>query len=48
MAAFIISLEGVVQKGRQLGRQLGFPTANVALGDYVAPRYGIYANVGHA
>jgi len=32
-----------VQKGRQLGRQLGFPTANVQLGDYVAPRFGVYA-----
>jgi riboflavin kinase/FMN adenylyltransferase len=37
------SIEGVVQKGRQLGRTLGFPTANVSLGDYVAPRFGVYA-----
>jgi riboflavin kinase/FMN adenylyltransferase len=37
------SIEGLVQKGRQLGRQLGFPTANVPLGDYVAPRFGVYA-----
>jgi len=37
------AIEGVVQKGRQLGRQLGFPTANVPLGDYVAPRFGVYA-----
>jgi riboflavin kinase / FMN adenylyltransferase len=37
------AIEGVVQKGRQLGRQLGFPTANVALGDYVAPCFGVYA-----
>ncbi len=37
------AIEGVVQKGRQLGRRLGFPTANVALGDYVAPRFGVYA-----
>ena len=37
------AIEGVVQKGRQLGRQLGFPTANVFLGDYVAPRFGVYA-----
>jgi riboflavin kinase/FMN adenylyltransferase len=33
----------VVQKGRQLGRKLGFPTANVPLGDYVAPKFGVYA-----
>jgi len=37
------AIEGLVQKGRQLGRQLGFPTANVPLGDYVAPRHGVYA-----
>jgi riboflavin kinase / FMN adenylyltransferase len=37
------SIEGVVRRGRQLGRQLGFPTANVALEDYVAPKLGIYA-----
>ncbi|MGI8841334.1 MAG: bifunctional riboflavin kinase/FAD synthetase [Caulobacteraceae bacterium] len=37
------AIEGVVQKGRQLGRRLGFPTANVPLGDYVAPRFGAYA-----
>ena len=37
------AIEGVVQRGRQLGRRLGFPTANVALADYVAPRFGVYA-----
>ncbi len=37
------AIEGVVRQGRQLGRTLGFPTANVALGDYVRPRLGIYA-----
>jgi riboflavin kinase/FMN adenylyltransferase len=37
------AIEGVVQQGRQLGRTIGFPTANVELGDYVRPRLGIYA-----
>jgi riboflavin kinase / FMN adenylyltransferase len=37
------AIEGVVRRGKQLGRQLGFPTANVMLSDYVAPRFGIYA-----
>ena len=37
------AIEGVVQEGRRLGRTLGFPTANVALGEYVRPRLGIYA-----
>lgn len=37
------AIEGVVRRGRQLGRTLGFPTANVELDDYVAPKLGIYA-----
>jgi riboflavin kinase/FMN adenylyltransferase len=37
------AIEGEVQRGRQLGRKLGFPTANVALADYVIPRFGVYA-----
>jgi riboflavin kinase/FMN adenylyltransferase len=37
------AIEGPVQRGRQLGRKLGYPTANVDLGDYVAPRFGVYA-----
>jgi riboflavin kinase/FMN adenylyltransferase len=37
------AIEGEVVKGQQLGRTLGFPTANVGLADYVQPRLGIYA-----
>ena len=37
------AIEGVVEKGRQLGRVLGFPTANVELGRYLRPRLGVYA-----
>lgn len=37
------AIEGEVLKGFQRGRTLGFPTANVALGDYVRPKLGIYA-----
>jgi len=37
------AIEGEVQRGRQLGRRLGFPTANVPLADYVTPRFGVYA-----
>ena len=37
------AIEGVVEHGRQLGRTIGFPTANVALADYVRPRFGVYA-----
>ncbi len=37
------AIEGVVRRGKQLGRTLGFPTANVFMADYVAPRKGVYA-----
>jgi riboflavin kinase/FMN adenylyltransferase len=37
------SIEGVVSPGDQRGRLLGFPTANVPLGDYVRPAFGVYA-----
>jgi riboflavin kinase/FMN adenylyltransferase len=37
------AIEGEVVRGRQLGRKLGYPTANVPLDDYVAPRFGVYA-----
>lgn len=37
------AIEGVVTRGDQRGRQLGFPTANIALGDYQRPEFGVYA-----
>ncbi|HEX5262851.1 MAG TPA: bifunctional riboflavin kinase/FAD synthetase [Phenylobacterium sp.] len=37
------AIEGEVQRGRQLGRKLGYPTANVPLADYVVPKFGVYA-----
>ncbi len=37
------AIEGVVRRGQQLGRKLGFPTANVMIADYVVPRLGVYA-----
>jgi riboflavin kinase/FMN adenylyltransferase len=37
------AIEGVVQAGDARGRELGYPTANMVLGDYQRPRYGIYA-----
>ncbi len=36
-------IEGIVVKGDQRGRTLGFPTANLALGETLHPAYGIYA-----
>ena len=37
------AIRGVVQHGAKLGRSIGYPTANVELGSYLRPRYGIYA-----
>jgi riboflavin kinase / FMN adenylyltransferase len=37
------TIRGTVQHGDKNGRQLGFPTANLDLGNYLRPRYGIYA-----
>lgn len=34
---------GVVQSGEQRGRTLGYPTANVPLGEILHPAYGVYA-----
>lgn len=40
------AIRGTVQHGDKLGRTIGFPTANLALGSYLRPRYGIYAVTG--
>jgi riboflavin kinase/FMN adenylyltransferase len=37
------TIEGVVEHGAKNGRQLGYPTANIRLGSYIRPKYGIYA-----
>jgi len=37
------SIEGIVQKGRQLGKKIGFPTCNIDIKDYVIARPGVYA-----
>ena len=35
-------IEGVVEHGRRLGRELGFPTANLAVPEDVAAADGVY------
>ncbi len=35
-------VEGIVERGDERGRQIGFPTANLAMGDYIRPRFGVY------
>jgi len=39
----IWSIEGKVQKGKQLGKKIGFPTANIDIKDYVLACPGVYA-----
>lgn len=36
-------IDGIVEKGDQRGRELGFPTANISLDDLHLPKFGIYA-----
>jgi riboflavin kinase / FMN adenylyltransferase len=36
-------IEGPVEHGEKRGRTLGYPTANIALGDLALPRFGVYA-----
>ena len=37
------SIEGRVKKGKQLGKKIGFPTANIDIKDYVLACPGVYA-----
>ena len=37
------AVRGTVIEGRRLARTMDFPTANLALGAYVRPAYGVYA-----
>jgi len=41
------TVRGIVQHGDKNGRKLGYPTANIDMGSYLRPRYGIYAVTGH-
>jgi riboflavin kinase/FMN adenylyltransferase len=35
--------DGIVESGEQNGRKLGFPTANLQLGELIHPKHGVYA-----
>ena len=37
------TVDGVVQKGRQIGKKIGFPTCNIDIKDYVLAQPGVYA-----
>jgi len=40
------AMRGLVQHGDKVGRTINFPTANLDIGAYLRPRYGIYAVTG--
>ncbi|WP_375393850.1 bifunctional riboflavin kinase/FAD synthetase [uncultured Sphingomonas sp.] len=40
------AMKGLVQHGDKLGRTIGYPTANIDMGKYLRPAYGIYAVTG--
>ena len=40
------TIRGTVQHGDKVGRTINFPTANLDIGAYLRPRYGIYAVTG--
>ena len=37
------SLEGIVEKGRMMGKKIGFPTCNINIKNYIMPKLGVYA-----
>ena len=37
------SIEGFVEKGRQQGKRIGFPTCNINIKDYIIAKPGVYA-----
>ena len=37
------SIKGIVQKGKGLGKKLGFPTCNIDIKNYLAAKPGVYS-----
>ena len=37
------AIQGIVKKGRQVGKKIGFPTCNIDIQDYVLAKPGVYA-----
>jgi len=35
-------VDGIVSEGAKRGRTIGFPTANIAFGDFIRPKHGVY------
>jgi len=37
------SIEGIVEKGRMMGKKIGFPTCNINIKNYIVAKLGVYA-----
>ena len=37
------AIEGIVERGRKIGKKIGFPTCNINIKDYVIAQPGVYA-----
>ena len=37
------SIEGIVEKGRMMGKKIGFPTCNIDIKNYIIAKIGVYA-----
>ena len=40
------AIRGIVEHGDKRGREIGYPTANLSVENYLRPKYGIYAVTG--
>ncbi|WFL78760.1 bifunctional riboflavin kinase/FAD synthetase [Altererythrobacter arenosus] len=40
------AIRGIVEHGDKRGRDIGYPTANLAIDKYLRPKYGVYAVTG--
>ena len=40
------AIRGIVENGDKRGREIGYPTANLAIDKYLRPKYGVYAVTG--
>lgn len=40
------AIRGIVEHGDKRGREIGYPTANLAIDTYLRPKYGVYAVTG--
>lgn len=47
LLGFPFFVDGIVEKGAQRGRNLGFPTANVHWSTTLVPKFGVYATRTH-